>query len=107
MITNKTNEAKTIVDFVKENPHLIGKFRREYDYTEEEGYTQEALIKSAEEELKRPVVECHDRIFAPKERKESIFGDESRTLIGQVFDYILRSGGESKSFKWRFHEYHR
>lgn len=27
-----------------------------------------------------------------------------RTVIGHVFDYILRDGGSSSSFRWRYHE---
>ena len=44
-------------------------------------------------------------VFKPREEKECIFGDEQETVIGKIFDYILRDGGESKSFKWRFKEY--
>lgn len=96
-ILNKTNEVKTLVDFVKENPELIEDFIREYGwYKNDSTYTQENLLKSAEEN------NCK---FDAKRSTEVIFGDEDGTLIGHVFDYILRYGGESKSFKWRFKEY--
>ena len=36
-----------------------------------------------------------------------IFGDEDGTVIGRIFDYILRDGGESKNFKWSFYGYNR
>jgi len=94
IISNKTKSRKTLVDFVKENPQLISDFRDEYDWnTEENGHTQEALIESAEK---------NNLVFDPKESKECNFGDRDGTLIGRVFDYILRDGGKSKSFSWEF-----
>jgi hypothetical protein len=39
--------------------------------------------------------------------EEYIFGDEDGTLIGRIFDYILRDGGESENFKWIFYRYYR
>lgn len=98
IIINKTDESKNIVDFVKENPHLIEDFKKEYDwYADDPTYSQERLIESARMKdlhLNPGINEC-------------IFGDEQGTLIGRVFDYILRDGGESKSFKWRFDRYYR
>jgi len=99
IVCNTSGEKKTIVDFVKENPHLIADFRDQYDWnTEEGGYTQEKLIESAEGQ---------NIEFDPGEEKQCVFGDESGTLIGEVFDYILRGGGSSESFTWRFDEYYR
>lgn len=99
IIENTSGRKKTLVDFVKENPQLIDEFKSEYEwYAKDERFTQENLIKSAEEE---------NIIFSPHETKECVFGDEQGTLIGHVFDYILRDGGSSKSFMWRFHEYYR
>jgi len=94
IITNNTKEKKTIVDFVKENPQLIQEFVDMYQY-ETERYNQENLIKSAEAE----------NMTLNPGRNTVTFGDEDGTLIGQVFDYILRGGGKSKSFTWRFDEY--
>jgi hypothetical protein len=45
--------------------------------------------------------------WAPHEKKTISFGDEDGDLLGKVYDYILREGGESKSFKWKFDEYNR
>jgi hypothetical protein len=96
-ITNLTNDPKTIEDFVKENPQLIEKFKERYDwYKDDENYTQEKLIISAKNENIK---------FKPNEQKYCIFGDEQGTLIGNVFDYILRDGGKSKSFDWVLDEY--
>jgi len=97
IIKNKTNSKKTIVDFVEENPHLIEDFKEQYDwYKDNPDFTQKNLIKSAKENI----IE-----FNPLEKKVCNFGDEDGTLIGHVFDYILREGGDSKSFSWRFTEY--
>jgi hypothetical protein len=96
IIINKTNKEKSLVDFVKENPEIIEQFVSEFDWHEnEEDYDQPHLLKSAEE---------NNFIFSPNEKKICVFGDEDGTLIGEIFDYALRRGGESKSFKWRFHE---
>lgn len=100
IITNKTKGVLSLVDFVRENPQLIEEFVKEYDWHKpEDGYNQEALLRSAEVD-----VSDHDRRLAPGDNYR-IFGDESQTRIGEVFDYILRDGGESKSFAWRFEEY--
>lgn len=96
IITNKSNEHKTLVDFVVENPELIVEFVTTYDwYLKDPDFTQENLINSAD----------HNCIyFNPNENKRCIFGDEDGTLIGRIFDYILRNGGESENFKWKFDE---
>ena len=98
IITNKTNERKTLVDFVKESPRLMEEFLDEWGDAYNDSYTLEALIKSAEE---------NNTNFDPKESKQCIFGDEDETLIGGIFDYALREGGESESFKWKFDRYFR
>lgn len=94
IIRNLTSSSKNLVDFVKENPELIKCFVDGYDYSSEE-YNQENLLKSAEE---------NNIEFKPNESKRCVFGDESGTLIGIVFDYILRTGGISDSFSWYFDE---
>lgn len=101
IITNTSNKKKTLVDFVKENPQLIEQFKHAYLsdwYTEKEKseYNQEALIKSAKE---------NNMTFKPNDPKYCVFGDEDGTFIGRIFDYILRDGGRSESFVWRFNEY--
>lgn len=95
MITNTSTKKKTIVDFVEENPQLIEQFVKKYDWNDDPSLTQEELIKSAK---------AANIKFKPKEKKECVFGDEQHTVIGRVFDYILRDGGKSKSFKWKFYK---
>ena len=99
IITNISGKRKTLVDFVKENPQLIEEFKKEFSrYEDVSEYTQEKLIESARENNIR---------FYGSNKKECVFGDESGTLIGQVFDYMLRDGGSSESFTWEFNEYYR
>lgn len=100
VISNLSDKDLTLVDFVKENPQLIEMFRDEYvcgwgDEKESE-YTQEGLLKSAER---------HNLKFKAGEHKYCSFGDEDGTLIGKVFDYILRDGGSSENFTWGFAEW--
>ena len=102
IITNKTNQEKTLVDFVKENPQLIDEFIKDYNwYTKEEGYNQERMLESAESQVKAFPEES---VFPPNTSIRCVFGDEDGSLIGHVFDYILRYGGSSESFEWEFLE---
>jgi len=96
IITNKTGYPIDLKYFVEENPQLIKKFREEYDwYKAKDGYNQKCLVKSA--------ADRHDMI-GPGDNYR-VFGDEQGDLVGAVFDYILRDGGESESFRWRFKEW--
>ncbi|KKL98826.1 hypothetical protein LCGC14_1820510 [marine sediment metagenome] len=91
VITNTSDETKTLVDFVRENPQLVELWKQEYDG----GDTLGNLIKSAEE---------NDFDLLPGDNS-CVFGDRQGTTIGRVFDYILRSGGKSENFIWEFDEY--
>ena len=93
IIRNMTGENKSVADFVRENPQLIEEFREEYDYSSRT-HNQEKLIESAE---------TIDHILYPG-KNCIVFGDEDGSLIGGVFDYILRDGGCSNSFEWEFDE---
>lgn len=100
MITNLSKSRKTLADFVEENPQLIGQYREQYcRHLTKEGrkrYTYSKLLASARAEK---------MVFEAGERKYCVFGDEQGTLVGQVFDYILREGGQSESFVWKFEEW--
>lgn len=97
MITNRSDKHRTLVEFVVENPQLIERWNNEYSWGVNV-YSQFQLLISAYE---------NDIVFEPHESRPCTFGDEDGTLIGRVFDYILRSGGSSKNFDWTFLEYHR
>lgn len=92
IITNTSDHKRDLVEFVKENPQLIEQFNNDYDYK----HTQDELISSAQQ---------NNEDFMPEYAKYSVFGDESGTLIGKVFDYILRDGGSSENFTWKICEY--
>lgn len=98
IITNISNKTLTLVDFVSENPQLIQEFVERYKWYKNEldKYNQKQLLLSARK---------NNMTFKPKEAKYCVFGDEQNTVIGAVFDYILRDGGKSKNFKWVFKEY--
>ena len=99
MITNTSDVDKTLVDFVMENPELIKEYVEQYRFTRgDEILTQENMLISAA---------ANNEFWAPGEQKKCVFGDEDGTLIGRVFDYMLRDGGSSKSFEWGFLEYYR
>jgi hypothetical protein len=99
IISNKTKKNLTLVDFVKENPELVQIFNDIYDYD----YTQQDMIDCAEVRVAN-----NDKAFFPAgEEVEMSYGDEDGDPLGHVFDYILRNGGQSKSFGWRFYEYNR
>ncbi len=96
IITNTSDITKDLVDFVKENPQLIKQFVKEYDYSDDQAYCQDRMIMSAVK---------NNETFNPGDREYVVFGDEDGSLIGKVFDYILRDGGTSENFTWRFEEY--
>jgi len=86
IITNLTDEEKTLVDFVAETPNIIEEYKKKYDIGDNEEISQGHLMVSAEE---------NNISFAPHEEKVCVFGDEQGTLVGAVYDYMLR--GEDMS----------
>jgi len=95
IITNDSYSEKTLIDFVLENLHLLKQFKEKYAYEDDSRFTRVSFLESAAR---------NNEIFPPKQNKHCIFGDEQGTIVGQVFDYMLRSGGKSKSFTWKFEE---
>ncbi len=93
-ITNISDKEKTLIGFIEENPQLLEQYHKIYDGPDTQPYTQDDLINSAPH-----------MVFSPHERKRCVFGDEDGTIVGGVFDYILRFGGKSKSFTWEFAEH--
>ena len=89
LIKNRTNKRKSLIDFVLENPQLIKQYRKKYGTS----YTQARLLYSAQN---------NNFYIKAHEEKECVFGDSDGTIIGEVFDYILREGGMSESFEWKF-----
>lgn len=100
VIKNKSDSRKNIVDFFKENPDLIKQFNDEYGYD----YTLEQVLKDAQKRVDEKDKDCR---FRSKEQSYVQFGDEDGDSVGCILDYILRDGGESKSFSWKFDSYNR
>ena len=98
IIINTSDKPLTIVDFVRENPQLVEEWNEGFGYED----TQEEMIESAEQRLK---YESETYTYKPGKREYSVFGDEEGDTIGRVFDYILRDGGSSENWEWRFEEY--
>ena len=96
IIQNTTDKELNLTDFVLENQNLLDEFIDEYGYQWDARFTQKNLLESAA---------YNNVIFPPCSEIRCVFGDESGTIIGQVYDYMLREGGTSKSFKWRFQEW--
>jgi hypothetical protein len=96
IIQNTSNKKLTLADFALENIHLLEQFVKEFNWYEKDSrYTKLGLLESATRE--------HIE-FESSEAKECVFGDEDGTVVGTVYDYILRDGGQSKNFIWRYHE---
>jgi len=100
IITNKTDENLTLRDFIRDNAHLVDKYNFEY-HACGNYYSVNDLVKS---------VKTGEIILKPGET-EMRFGDHDGefafTPLGNVYDYILRDGGESDRWKWRFDHYNR
>ena len=99
--TNISKEVKTIVDFAKENIHLLKEFNEGNDCV----YTEEEFMKSAQVLADNTVVMF--KPLKPGEKRLMCFGDEDGTSIGHVFDYELRYGSKTNNFLVEFHEYWR
>ncbi len=97
IIQNLTDKQLNLTDFAIENIHLLKAFKVEYDwYDDNKRYNPAEFLES---------VAKNNIVFEPAEEKRCVFGDEQMTAVGTVYDYILRDGGQSKSFLWRFHEH--
>jgi hypothetical protein len=93
-IINKTNQDKTLVDFVLENEYLLDDFLREYNwYQDDDRFTNEQMIADAAD---------RDETFPANTKVDRAYGDEDCDVLGHVYDYILRDGGQSESFEWKY-----
>ncbi|MDD4052018.1 MAG: hypothetical protein PHR28_08995 [candidate division Zixibacteria bacterium] len=88
IITNKTAQPVNLVEFVIENRHLIDEFNALYN----EYHSFENVVESARRRY---------FVLQPGDT-ECVFGDADGDLIGEIFDYVLREGGESNRFTWQF-----
>ena len=88
-ITNYTKSQLTVRDFILENPQLIDEYNEWYGGD----YTLETVLDDAE---------CNEEIVPGKNYME--FGDDLGGPVNNIFDYILREGGQSERFSWRLIE---
>jgi hypothetical protein len=121
IIENKTKENLYLCDFIKENSQLIIEFENEYFplvgkkvFLSHSG--KELFLRSIDEIIKQMCEESRELEKSGKNGRKKplspgenliVFGDEQGTLLGEIYDYILREGGESKRFTWRFDSYNR
>jgi len=94
VIKNKSNQDKTLKDFVIENRELVDKFNENYNWNH---YTLEQLICS--------VTNYPDINFPRHKVVIAQFGDEDNNPLGAVYDYALRDFKSSnKDWEWRCNE---
>lgn len=100
-ITNISNKKKNMVDFATETLYLLEEWEDCYDWNKSESQ------KELEEKQKLFLKEASDLYYdewEPGETKEFVFGDEQETLMGRVYDYMLRDKDKSESFRWKLEE---
>ncbi len=99
IITNTTDKDLTLRDFIRDNAHLVDQYNFEYYFCNH--YSVQDLVKSAN---------TGEIILKPGDTMMT-FGDNDGefacTPLGNVYDYILRDGGENDRWKWRFDHYNR
>jgi len=87
-----------LVQFVEETIDLIDGFNKEYNAK----ITWLEVLKTATD---------RNITWQPNEKKVVEFGDHAGpwadTALGRIFDNMLRDGGKSKNFEWKFLEMNR
>ena len=114
IVTNFTNKNLTLLDFAKEVLFLVNNYNKIYRrYCNK--VTEKQFLDSAKARCQddSKVYRNDDDIYyqckpilQPGENLMT-FGDEDGDILGQVFDYMLRDGGSTKRFTWRFYEFNR
>ena len=110
IITNKTDKSLPLEEFAKETIHLVAEYLDEYGWDDIDYNIPEENTKFMENAVARGCDEVPDWVegdgipLQPGENYRA-FGDEDGDLLGRVYDYMLREGGDTKQFKWRFEEW--
>lgn len=91
LITNTSDNEKTILDFAKENISLFHEQNEMYALE----YTEKEFLRASKN---------YEYTFKPGQSQICIFGDDDDNAMGHVYDYALRDGGKSKNFKWEMKE---
>lgn len=91
IVTNKTENTLYVRDLCLEAMFLLRQFNEEYHYNiSTEDYMKD--LSYEDEEIKPG-------------RNVLVFGDENGGGYQTVFDYMMRDGGETLSFKWKFDKF--
>jgi len=93
-ITNLTDKTLRLEEFAREASEVVDYYNKIYcrEASDEPSYPIEEVIESA----RKRGLKLH-----PGEN-EVVFGDEQGDLVGQVYDYGLRPGGQTERFSWKF-----
>lgn len=106
VIINKSNEDKRFLDFIIENKDLILSLYKQYYMN---SYNDDEIDELKMEEIWKQLLEeasKYDIVF-PANSMDIYEFEDHNTTVEALLDYGLRSGGESKSFVWRFYRYNR
>lgn len=108
IITNKTDKDLSLFDFARETSYLVEEFYDKYNFYEpSQRYSiEDFLAQAAYRSNGEGDWDEKDAILNPGENLRE-FGDEDNDVIGLIYDYMLRNGGETKRFSWKFNEFNR
>jgi len=93
-VTNLTDKPKTIFDFANELHFMVDAFNSLHHTVEKDSFLNAAINYKKYQ-------------WGPHQSLYVTFGDEDGNDMGVVFDYMLREGGKTASFEWKFEEYNR
>jgi len=95
IITNKSNNDLTLMDFINENNYLIDVFMyANRNCIDKTIYSKENINNSIKE---------HNFTIPKQSNNEYLFGLEDNNYIGHILNYSL-SSDESDNFKWYIHD---
>lgn len=86
LIINLTDDEKTLVDFVKDNPQLLDRNNSDYNY-----YTMEEIMADAEKD---------GEVFSPNKEVCCCFSNEGGSKAETMLRHILEVTGDTKTDKW-------
>jgi hypothetical protein len=99
LIINKSDEDLHISELIRENPQILEEWFQEYSALGEDSseWDNEKFMEDAR-------IHYPDDIIEARSSCTLRYGDEDGTMVGKVFDYILREGGDSERFTWQLQE---
>ena len=94
-ITNDSDIQRSILDFLNDNAEDIVKGIKHYHWKDD---TFQDVAMSLLQDYGKYL------FFEPHENKYVIFGDESGTTAGRVFDYVLRNISGTNNWKVKYED---